>query len=152
MDVTDWIRDWIWKKSATWRSSNPTILAFDKEHPDRLLGYGTWKHVEARSSAGVEEMHIEIAWFGIHRDYQGMKADTGERCSVRVYATVLAHALADDDSTDDMPVTLTCHLDNDRGYKFWQSLGFSDAAEAEERLPDGQPQKYRRMVLGSRHP
>jgi len=148
-EVATWIRVEIWQVLPELRSLTPTILAFDRGNPDLLVGFGTWCHVEALSATGEAEKQIEIAWFGVDSRYQGVATATGERCANRLFATVLADALAAEDSTDDMPVTLLCHVDNQRGRRFWMGQGFEDAADAEQRPPGGQAQRYQRMVLGA---
>jgi len=115
-----------------------------------LLGYGTWAVVEARSSAGLSESHLEIAWFGVHRDYQSREADTGHLCADRVYSTVLADARSSTADGEIMPVTLVCEVGNDRGRRFWQRCGFEDLDDLAEEPPSGQRKRYQRMLLGPR--
>jgi hypothetical protein len=110
VDVADWIREWIWKKSDNWMAEHPTILLFDKDEPEKLLGYGTWAEVEARSSAGLEEKHLEIAWFGVHLDYQSREADTGHLCADRMYEPLVADARSNTESGETMAITLVCEV------------------------------------------
>ncbi len=103
-------------------------------------------HVEAITEAGVSQTHIEIAWFGIHRDYQGQDTNTGCRCADALYATVEGDARSHENSAEDAPITLPCHVDNARGRKFWLRQGFRDFQMIEGREPGEKPQKYQRMV------
>jgi GNAT superfamily N-acetyltransferase len=134
----------------------------DDDNPYVLVGYGTWKHVEQIGSV-VQPRHIEIAWFGVHSDYQGVpyRDDWGSDASAAsdasgdhpgssseasmpveapsigetsqsdfmvadvVYAEVERFAREHPDSTEDTPITLTCHIDNARALAFYRRNGFT---------------------------
>ena len=87
--------------------------------------------------------HIEIAWFGIDVRFQGQRDDDGHSLAGRLYSTVEGTARAHADSTADMPITLTCHIDNEQGLGFWDSRGFHVIENAEMQIEDD---VYYRMV------
>ena len=107
----------------------------------RLVGYGTWGHVDAVGTR--EERHIEIGWFGVDAAYQGVRDDAGNRVADLIYATVEEAALAHPESSDDMPFTLECHVDNARGLNFWQSQGYDLLPDPQHRVEN---ENYYRMV------
>lgn len=88
-----------------------------------LVGYGTWSHVDAIGPTAAAR-HIQIEWFGVAVAYQGRTDDRGQSVAGVVYASVEQAARAHPDSTEDMPLTLVCHVDNDRGRRFWESRGY----------------------------
>lgn len=138
-EVTNWIKDWVWSKSQAWRDQ--TLIAVDRAE-NLVAGYGTWSHVEAFGTEPVD-IHIEIAWFGIDSRYQGLCDTSGAKVADLVYASVEQQAVADPRSTADMPLTLTCHVDNFHGRHFWERQGYKlvgpPYAEVEKN-------RYHRMV------
>lgn len=106
------------------------------------MGYGTWAHVEGITPAATAR-HIEIEWFGIDIAYQGRKDDQGRSVAGVVYASVEAVARAHAESTEDMPLTLTCHVNNDRGLRFWESRGYRLIPVPHAQVEKG---RYYRMV------
>lgn len=108
----------------------------------KVAGYGTWELVEA-FGAEPTTRHLEIAWFGIDVAYQGAVDATGRRVSDLAYASVEQRAMADSGVEEDLPFTLTCHVDNARGRSFWERQGYrlvgSPYAQVEKDL-------YHRMV------
>lgn len=119
-EVSSWIKEWIWTKPA---AQEKTILALDGGADDAIAGYGTWKHVQVLGTQPADT-HIEIAWFGVASAYKGVIDDGGMKAADLLYATLEATALTDDKSAADMPLTLTCDVDNIRGRRFWESHGF----------------------------
>lgn len=119
-EVSKWIKEWIWSKSA---AQEKTIVAIDRSADDGVVGYGTWEHVEALGPEPADT-HIEIAWFGVASGYKGAVDDEGVKAADRLYATLETTALAHEGSTEGMPLTLTCDVDNIRGRRFWESHGF----------------------------
>ena len=100
-----------------------TIVMFDDDWRDGLVGYGTWAHV--RSFGEVSQpRHIEIVFFGVCSRYQGQKDDKGLSVAGQLYATVEQHARAHDESMDEMPFTLACDVENERGRRFWEHRGY----------------------------
>lgn len=162
--VARWITEWLW--TYRFGSKGETIIVLDDDREGTLVGYGTWTHVEQIGSV-VQPRHIEIAWFGVHLDYQGVRYEdthdepagaSGETIEAPipdapdetqgeasgpeevtdeaperahtvaevVYAEVERFAREHADSTDAMPITLTCHVENDRGLAFYRDkVGFS---------------------------
>jgi hypothetical protein len=108
----------------------------------RIAGYGTWELVEAFGTEPTTR-HVEIAWFGIDTAYQGALDSGGRRVSDLVYASVEQRAITDSGTDHDLPFTLTCHVDNFRGRRFWERQGYRlvgpPYAEVEKEL-------YHRMV------
>lgn len=100
--------------------------------------------------SGFREKHIEIASFGIHVDYQGQPLASGELCADHLLATVVAEALGHKDSTGGMPVTLACHVDNEKGLRFWKRHHFEKVKDVEQQAKDSPNSRYQRMVLGRR--
>jgi hypothetical protein len=117
-EVANWIEDWIWKKSLL-QQRERTVLGLDRDADEAVVGYGTWEHVEVFGTEPADT-HIEIAWFGIASTYKGAVDSAGAKASELLYATLEAAALAHADSNDEMPFTLTCHVDNLRGRRFWE--------------------------------
>lgn len=107
-----------------------------------FVGYGTWQHVHALGPLIVER-HIEIAWFGIDVRYQGRTDQSGYSLAGRLYATIESAALAHASSSADMPFTLVCHVDNQRGLAFWHRQGYRAIENADARIEDD---FYYRMV------
>jgi hypothetical protein len=109
---------------------------------DLIAGFGTWTFAEAFGTEPVDR-HLEIAWFGIDRRYHGANADSGARVSDLVYASVESKALSEDEAAEGMPLTLTCHVENFRGRRFWERQGYQlvgpPYAEVEK-------ERYHRMV------
>jgi hypothetical protein len=118
VDVRRWITEWIWQKP--WRDR--TVIATDTAS-GLLVGYGTWAYVEAFGTEPVDK-HIEIAWFGVDSHFKGVHDSTGHKAADLLYATVEQAARADGDSTADLPLTLTCDVDNIRGRAFWERQGY----------------------------
>ena len=87
--------------------------------------------------------HIEIVWFGVDRAYQGRRDNAGNRVADSIYATVEAAALADMRSSEDMPFTLVCHIENARGLGFWKSHGYQVLPDPKTQVEDN---IYYRMV------
>src|SRR6202035_661133 len=108
-DVMRWITRWIWQEPLA--QQGETIIATDADRNGVLVGYGTWKHVDAFGST-AQQRHIEIAWFGVHSDYQGVSDASGHSVAGVLYATVENAARSHVESTDNMPFTLVCHVDN----------------------------------------
>jgi len=108
----------------------------------KVAGYGTWELVEAFGTEPTAK-HLEIAWFGIDKAYQGTEDSAGRRISDLVYASVEQRAMAGSGTGEDLPLTLTCHVDNFRGRRFWERQGYRlvgpPYAEVEKDL-------YHRMV------
>jgi GNAT superfamily N-acetyltransferase len=152
--VSLWIKERIWAKA--FGSRGETIIVLDDDRDGSFVGYGTWKHVEDTSSV-LRPLQIEIAWFGVCSDYQGvlyeeapnLEAAPGDRPETRytvadvVYAEVERFAREHDDSTPDMTITLTCHIDNNKAMKFYRKTGFRPIGE-----PNPQVEKdiYYRLV------
>jgi len=132
------------------RGQIATILAFDAAKPGSLLGFGSWSHVEAHSTDDFQERHVEIAAFAVHPDYQDTISTDGALCADQLYRTVLDDALGHQDSISDLPITLSCHIDNESGMRFWKRHGFVEVVGVELRPADQPPQPYRRLVLGKR--
>ena len=122
--MTNWITDWIWRKPLGARGRD-TVIATDDDEPDVLVGYGTWLHVDALAT--VDARHIGIDWFGVDVAYQRRKDDNGQSVAGVIYASLEAVARAHPDSTTDMPMTLVCHVENDRGRRFWPGFHRSEA-------------------------
>jgi len=148
VEVGEWIRRQVWQILPELREKIPTILVFDDASPGVLVGFGSWSHVEAISSSGRAERHIELAWFGVNIRYQGQVTDSNHLCADRILATVLADALNAADSSPDMPITLLCHVDNDHAHAFFERHGFVKVTDAYVARPVGDPERYTRMVLG----
>ncbi|HVQ58401.1 MAG TPA: hypothetical protein VMS60_05775 [Solirubrobacterales bacterium] len=138
-EVAKWIRDWIWSKP---KAQEKTIIGLDRDAEDAIVGYGTWEHVEAFLDLPADT-HIEIAWFGVASAYKGVEDPEGNRAADLLYATLEGLALSHPDSSEDMPFTLTCHVDNIRGRRFWERQGYQligpPYAEVEK-------DRYHRMV------
>lgn len=111
----------MWKKP--FGSKGETIIVVDDEREEMVVGYGTWAHVEDESSV-LRPTQIEIAWFAIHLDYQSTKYDEAHSVADVVYAAVERAARAHEESTDDMTITLTCHINNRRALRFYERTGF----------------------------
>ncbi len=88
-------------------------------------------------------VHIQIAWFGVDLEYQGQVDDDGVRVADRIYASIEEVARRHPDSTDAMPFTLVCHVDNERGRRFWMSHGYTLIGDPKLRIEDD---VYERMV------
>jgi hypothetical protein len=140
-EVSNWIKDWIWKGSRV-RERDRTIIGLDREANEAVVGYGTWDHVAAFGTEPVDT-HVEIAWFGIASEYKGVADSSGATVAELLYATLESIALDHPDSASDMPLTLTCHVDNIRGRRFWERQGYKlvgpPYAEVEKN-------RYHRMV------
>ena len=137
-----WITKWIWEQPLSERDEQ-TLIALDHDAGEegQLAGYGTWGYV---GSVGTRtERHIEIGWFGVDQAYQGRRDDAGNRVADSIYATVETTALADAQSSDDMPFTLVCEIDNARGLRFWESHDYQLVPEPQSQVEDG---IYYRMV------
>jgi ribosomal protein S18 acetylase RimI-like enzyme len=142
-DVARWITRWIWEDSPEKRQARQKTLIFTDEDRDGVLvGYGTWGHVEAFGVA-VQPRHIEIAWFGVHTDYQGVRDEHHPTVAGLLYSTVEAAAKADPGSSDDMPLTLVCHVENERGLRFWRRRGYEVIPDPKLAIEDD---VYFRMV------
>jgi GNAT superfamily N-acetyltransferase len=122
-EVTSWIREWIWKDSARYQSYRDQTVVVADLSENRIVGYGTWECVEAFGTEPVTK-HLEIAWFGIDKAYQGASDPEGRRVSDLVYASVEQRAIVDLGVGQDIPLTLTCHVDNFRGRRFWERQGY----------------------------
>ncbi len=68
--------------------------------------------------------HIEVEWFGVDVGYQGVTDGNGQKIAGVVYASLEMAARGHADSEEGMPLTLTCHVDNDRGRRFWERRGY----------------------------
>lgn len=140
--VASWIQDWIWKDSAKFQIYRDQTVVVTDASTAKVAGYGTWELVEA-FGAEPTTRHLEIAWFGIDAAYQGALDSSGRRVSDLVYASVEQRAIADSEAAEDLPFTLTCHVDNFRGRRFWERQGYRlvgpPYAEVEKEL-------YHRMV------
>jgi ribosomal protein S18 acetylase RimI-like enzyme len=89
------------------------------------------------------DKHLEIAWFGVDSKFQGQAGEDGIKISDSLYAIVEQRAEADDDFTPDMPITLTCHIDNVRGRRFWERLGYRIVGPP---YAEVEKNRYHRMV------
>lgn len=138
--VANWITKWIWQKPLSRPDRAQTWIALDEDTGD-FVGYGTWEFVDAVGAR--HEKHIEIAWFGVDSRYQGETDDKGRLIADSLYATIETIARGHPDSTDDMPLTLVCHVENRRGRRFWERQGYRLIQDA-----DAQVEKnvYHRMV------
>jgi ribosomal protein S18 acetylase RimI-like enzyme len=149
--INNWIREWIWE--GRWaRLRERTLLGFetgdaDDNHPGQLVGYGTWDHRAVTTSAGVHTA-IEIAWFGIDRQFQKRRTADGRSYASQLYATLEADARADSASVDEMELILECHVDNEAGRGFWESRGYRVIPDEEVVVyePDEAGRPYHRMV------
>lgn len=119
--VARWITEWIWEKPLNRRGE--TIIVLDGDCDDRLAGYGTWTHVEQIGSV-LQPKHIEIVWFGVDSHYQGAAFDEAHKVADVVYAEVERFAQEHPDSTPGMPLTLACHVGNDRALAFYKRTGY----------------------------
>ncbi len=134
-----WITKWIWEVPLSEQAAH-TVIVIDQD-AEKLAGFGTWAHVDAVGTR--EERHIEIAWFGVDVTYQGHRDEAGHRVADRIYATVEEAALAHPESSDDMPFTLVCHVENSRGFRFWESHGYRLLPDPRDQVED---ETYYRMV------
>lgn len=123
-----------------------TVVAFPDDRTDQVYGYGIWKYLTLAREGNDIRTHIEIAYFGVHRDFQGQKTSAGHRCADVLYATVEQDARSHENATDDMPFTLECHIDNKRGERFWRRQGYRDLQIVELQEPGKKSRPYRRMV------
>jgi hypothetical protein len=117
------------------------LVAVDQDD-DVIAGFGTWAFVEVFGTEPVDR-HLEIAWFGIDRRFHGVTAESGARASDLVYASVERRALSDEEATDEMPLTLTCHVDNFRGRRFWERQGYQLVGRPHAEV---EKDRYHRMV------
>jgi hypothetical protein len=117
-------------------------VALDEANDDLLVGYGTWTHVE---SFGTEpaNRHLEIEWFGLDERYKGRTDEAGIKVADQLYSVVEQRALADPLTTPNMPFTLVCHIDNVRGRRFWERLGYRLVGPP---YPEVEDERYYRMV------
>jgi len=140
--VTRWITEKIWAP-IFWHGTipNQTLISVDRDADDRVAGFGTWRHVEAVATR--PERHVEIAWFGIDLAYQGQRDAEGNRVAGLIYRIVEAAALSDPATTDEMPFTLLCDVENKRGLKFWASLDYQALPDPRYRV---EGDHYVRMV------
>jgi hypothetical protein len=118
------------------------VVAVDRAKDELVIGYGTWTHVEVFGTEPVDR-HLEIAWFGIDKRYQGVSDPTDRKIADLVYASLEGRAFADEQSSEDMPVTLTCHIDNFRGRCFWERQGFRLVGPPHAEV---EKDRYHRMV------
>jgi ribosomal protein S18 acetylase RimI-like enzyme len=88
-----------------------------------VVGFGTWKHVDDQSSV-LHPRQIEIAWFAVHHEYQGIMFDDAHTVADVVYAEVERFAREHEDSTPDMTITLECHVKNERALAFYRKTGY----------------------------
>jgi hypothetical protein len=88
-------------------------------------------------------VHIEIGWFGVDLRYQGVVDDDGIKVADRIYASIEQVALAHPESTPEMPFTLVCHVDNERGRRFWRRHGYVLIGDPKLQL---EKEIYERMV------
>ncbi len=100
-----------------------TIIAFADGRTDQVYGYGTWRYLTLASEAGDIRTHIEVAYFGVHREFRGQTTEAGYKCPDILYATLEHDARSHENATKDMPFTLECHIDNERGERFWRQQG-----------------------------
>jgi hypothetical protein len=138
-EVTNWIKDWIWSKPSAWRDR--TLIAVDQAQ-NLVAGYGTWGHVEVFGTEPVDQ-HLEIAWFGIDSRYKGTCDSSGAKVADLVYASVEKAAVDDPQSNAEMPLTLTCHVDNLRGRRFWERQGYELVGPPNAEV---EKDRYHRMV------
>jgi hypothetical protein len=120
--VADWIREWIWGDSEKNQRYRQQTVVVEDSSQAKVAGYGTWEFVDA-FGAHPTSRHLEISWFGIDTAYQGALDRSGRRVSDLVYASVEQRAIADSGG-EDFPFTLTCHVDNFRGRRFWERQGY----------------------------
>ena len=97
------------------------------------------------SEAGDIRPHIEVAYFGVHREFHGQTTNLGHKCPDVLYATLEQDARLHENATEDMPLSLECHIDNKRGERFWRRQGYRDLQIVELQEP-GKKSRYRRMV------
>jgi ribosomal protein S18 acetylase RimI-like enzyme len=106
-----------------WGSRGETVVVVDDDQNGLIAGFGTWKHVDDESSV-LHPRQIEIAWFAVHCDYQGVPFDEAHTVADVVYAEVERFAREHADSTPDMTITLECHAHNERALAFYRRCGF----------------------------
>jgi hypothetical protein len=141
--VTQWITETIWAPDF-WQDGtipNQTLLTVDRDADGKVAGFGTWHHVDA--VADRLERHVEIAWFGVDLAHQGRRDDAGNRVAELSYRRVEEAALSHPRTTDEMPFTLLCDVDNGRGLNFWTSLGYQVLPDPRYRV---EGDHYFRMV------
>ncbi len=80
---------------------------------------------------------------GVHSDYQGLSDEAGYSVAGRLYATVENDARHHQDSNPKMPFTLTCHVENERGLRFWRRRGYEIIPDPQLELED---EIYYRLV------
>jgi ribosomal protein S18 acetylase RimI-like enzyme len=87
---------------------------------DDMVGFGCWKH---RTRDDGERV-IVIAYLALDQQFFGAVLPGGTKIADALYATLEADALADPNSTADMPIDLFCDTENARGITFWRRQGF----------------------------
>jgi GNAT superfamily N-acetyltransferase len=142
VEVNNWIRSWVWEASAAWRGR--TIIAVPTGVPEQLYGYGSWKYLDQVSEAGRPARHIAISWFGVHRAFRGERTAAGFGCAATLFRQVENDARTTDPGASNLPMTLSCHVDNDHGHDFWQRRGFRDLRLVN--VAGQPPQRYQEMV------
>jgi GNAT superfamily N-acetyltransferase len=91
---------------------------------------------------GEERQVIDLAWLALQPPFQGETDHDGFKLADRLYAYMEEVAREHPDSTEDMPVHLVCEIQNTRGLRFWQRMGFRQIGLVQ--VPDGPT--YLRMV------
>jgi len=142
-DVAKYLREWIWEEGEEKvRQRSQTLLGYDAESGS-LVGYGTWDYIEELGGQAAET-HLEVAWFGLDKAFQGQRDETsGEKLADLLYSTLEDDARASLKTSDDMPFTLACDVENQRGRYFWERHGYRLIGPP---YPEVEDARYYRMV------
>ena len=87
--------------------------------------------------------HIEFEWFGVDVRFQKKKVMDEYSLAQLLFRVSEDAARNHPDSEEDMPMTLTCDVSNERGLGFWASQGFHEIKNADLRVEKG---RYLRLV------
>lgn len=95
-----------------------------------LFGFGAWKHQVIELADETRIPVVRVGYFAVDERYQGAVDQDGHKLARRLYASVEATALAHADTAPGTPMELVCHAENERGQRFWRSLGFEYFGDA----------------------
>lgn len=101
------------------------VLGSIDDETGPILGYGTWLRKKIKFD-GENTWAVHVPWFGIDGRYQGLRDDDGDLCADTIFATLVRHASSDTHVHAGMLLQLVCHVDNDRGLRFWKRHGFEE--------------------------